>query len=341
MMGEKRIIKLTAEVAGKRPRTKDAVVKTGILKKKQPQITQITRIKSDSRKGKKDNDGFTLVELLVVIAIIALLMAVLLPALNKARRATKRVVCMSNMKQLLAAWMTYAENSDGKIVNGGQYPPPPNTLPDGTLVKEPYWCSGTHSTDDPGYDWNIGGDWHGLPYCTNGTPVLTYDQRVEKLKKGALYRYIQNTKVYRCSEGAKDLHRTYSIPLSMNAHSAGGIVEGKVYKRTGDIKRGAERLVFIEEVRMTPDGLQICADQPIWQPYPDWPGVLHDTGTTVGMADGHCDFWRWQCQQMIDALKKSPPEQPDTTTCKKDIVKFQIAVWGDSYRYHPAPGDMP
>lgn len=316
------------------------MAKTGILKKKQPQITQITRIKSDSR---KDNDGFTLVELLVVIAIIALLMGVLLPALTKARRVAKRVACMSNMRQLLTAWMTYAENSDGKIVNGGQYPPPPNDTPPNPRVTEPYWCSGTHTTADPGYDWNIGGDWHGLQYCTNGTPVLTYEQRVEKLMKGALYRYIQNPKVYRCSEGAKNLHRTYSIPLSMNAHSAGvGFAhEGKIFKRTGEIKRAAERLVFIEEVLMTPDSLQILADEAIWQPYPDWPGIMHDTGTTVGMADGHCDFWRWQCKEMIDSLKKSPPEEPDTTTCKKDIVKFQLAVWGDSYKYHPAPGDMP
>ncbi|MGD0597633.1 MAG: type II secretion system protein [Sedimentisphaerales bacterium] len=325
-------------------------MKTKILKKNRGHVLRsFSDLSSEALQGRRMERGFTLVELLVVIAIIALLMAVLLPALTKARRATKRVVCMSNMRQLITAWMAYAENNDGKIVNGGQYPPPPNdTPPTNPRVTEPYWCSGTHSTADPGYDWNIGGDWHGLQYCTPSTPVLTYDERVEKLKKGALYRYIQNLKVYRCSEGAKNLHRTYSIPLSMNAHSAGmenpitGIhKEGKVFKRTGEIKRGAERLVFIEEVLMTPDALQICADQAIWQPYPDWPGVMHDTGTTVGMADGHCDFWRWQCQEMIDALKKSPPEQPDTTTCKKDIVKFQVAVWGDSLKYHPAASDMP
>jgi prepilin-type N-terminal cleavage/methylation domain-containing protein len=87
---------------------------------------------------KTKDKGFTLVELLVVIAIIALLMGVLLPALNKARKAAKRVVCMSNMRQIVVAWMTYAENSDGRIVNGGQYPPPPNRLSNGTLVTEPY-----------------------------------------------------------------------------------------------------------------------------------------------------------------------------------------------------------
>ena len=52
--------------------------------------------------------GFTLVELLVVIAIIALLMAVLLPALTRAREQGKRVVCMNNLKQLTLGWMNYA-----------------------------------------------------------------------------------------------------------------------------------------------------------------------------------------------------------------------------------------
>ena len=76
--------------------------------------------------AKRSEAGFTLVELLVVIAIIALLMGILIPALTKARRVAKRVVCMSNMRQLLAAWMSYAEQNDGKLVNGGQYPPPPS-----------------------------------------------------------------------------------------------------------------------------------------------------------------------------------------------------------------------
>jgi len=62
--------------------------------------------------------GFTLVELLVVIAIIALLMAILMPALNKARELGKRSVCLNNCKQLALAWMMYAEDNDDKIVCG-------------------------------------------------------------------------------------------------------------------------------------------------------------------------------------------------------------------------------
>ena len=53
--------------------------------------------------------GFTLIELLVVIAIIALLMAILLPALKAAREQGKRAVCLNNLRQLTLAWIMYAD----------------------------------------------------------------------------------------------------------------------------------------------------------------------------------------------------------------------------------------
>ena len=59
--------------------------------------------------------GFTLIELLVVVAIIALLMAILIPALQTAREQGKRAVCLSNLKQLTIAWIMYADENEGKI----------------------------------------------------------------------------------------------------------------------------------------------------------------------------------------------------------------------------------
>jgi prepilin-type N-terminal cleavage/methylation domain-containing protein len=61
--------------------------------------------------------GFTLIELLVVIAIIAVLMGILMPALQIAREQGQRAACQGNLRQLTIAWNLYAQENDDKLVN--------------------------------------------------------------------------------------------------------------------------------------------------------------------------------------------------------------------------------
>ena len=61
--------------------------------------------------------GFTLIELLVVISIIAVLMAILMPALTKVKQQTKAVVCMNNLHQWALVWKFYTEDNHGFFID--------------------------------------------------------------------------------------------------------------------------------------------------------------------------------------------------------------------------------
>jgi prepilin-type N-terminal cleavage/methylation domain-containing protein len=81
---------------------------------------------------RKGPEGFTLIELLVVISIIALLMGILLPALQKARQQARMISCGSNMRQLVFGLVAYAESNDSLL------PPHPSTVTAPTNYHRPY-----------------------------------------------------------------------------------------------------------------------------------------------------------------------------------------------------------
>ncbi len=167
--------------------------------------------------------GFTLIELLVVIAIIAILMAILMPALNIAREQGKRAVCLSHLKQLNLAWIQYADDFDGKIP--------------GADVN--------YSTSTP--DW-----WVHWP--SDGAENSTEEEWHNAIREGQLYSYCKDLDLYRCSNAPKQYGLTYAIVDSMNGYGGWGDADYTKLKikNLNTLQRPAERIVFLDESPPSP-----------------------------------------------------------------------------------------
>ncbi len=79
---------------------------------------------ADCKSALRGTGGFTLIELLVVIAIIAILAALLLPALGKAKTKAQGIMCLNNHRQLLFAWKQYADDNRDELVGASNWRPP-------------------------------------------------------------------------------------------------------------------------------------------------------------------------------------------------------------------------
>jgi prepilin-type N-terminal cleavage/methylation domain-containing protein/prepilin-type processing-associated H-X9-DG protein len=252
--------------------------------------------------------AFTLIELLVVIAVIAILMAVLMPALHRAREGGKRAACMNNERQLGLGWTMYADENDDRLVNGAtgfSY----QTTDWGDHGKELAWVNGFHPNPED------------------------YNAQIEDIRTGALYPYVKNEGLFQCPTGRRGQALTYSIMFSMNAvcHAEVKGIKGLHVKKRTEIKPNlATRLVFIDEGYMTSDAYAVFYKQESWW---DNPPVRHGDGVTVAFADGHGEHWKWRGTETIKYARdheNSGPMQwvPTQDEGFQDLYLVQRGCWG-------------
>jgi prepilin-type N-terminal cleavage/methylation domain-containing protein/prepilin-type processing-associated H-X9-DG protein len=244
--------------------------------------------------------GFTLIELLVVIAIIAILAAILLPALAKAKTKAQGTACMNNLKQLQLAWYMYSGDNGDRVVQTageGELLVTPN---DARILNDPIdyanWVYGSMNESDS---------------ATSPTNTLL-------LTTGLLGPYTKNIGIYKCPADIKKTKagnptvRSMSMNCWMNPVRNGswntfrgysGAMALREYRKQTDITKPAPASCWVtldENPYSINDGWFVCdPNQPaLWV---DCPASYHNGACGFGFADGHAEIKKWRDQNLINA----------------------------------------
>jgi prepilin-type N-terminal cleavage/methylation domain-containing protein len=235
----------------------------------------------------KSSSGFTLIELLVVIAIIALLTAILLPALNVAKQQAGSAVCLMNEKQLVLAWLMYAENNDYKLC--------------GPMTRE---------TGAPQFDWV--GPPRDLATGAEKPINFTAAEEIRGIESGTLFPYYKKAKLTNCPTdkrsarlpawpgcGGTGGYRTYSLPYHLGAPVAelttryGPAAGADRLVRLTELKNASSTYVLVEENDNRDYNMDAWAFDPYQFILIDTIAVFHNNVTMFGYGDGHSAKKTW------------------------------------------------
>jgi prepilin-type N-terminal cleavage/methylation domain-containing protein/prepilin-type processing-associated H-X9-DG protein len=281
--------------------------------------------------------GFTLIELLVVIAVIAVLMGILMPALQRAREQGQRAVCMSTLKQLTLAWIMYADDNDDKLVSGDAgFDNSPGHAREKAWVGR-CWADPYNQPRPPARQWPIEG--------SNG--------QKDAIMKGALWGYVNDLGMYSCPTGIRGELLTYNTFDGVNGRPRAGTWNGsssglngpngkKLWvKKRGEIFNPTYRLVFIDEGAATPDSFAVHWETGGFSWWDD-PPVRHGDGTVVSFADGRVEYKKWKGTGTVKFGKdyagyKGPNYMPQTPEEWDDMEYIHTGCWGQTHRSFPRP----
>jgi len=244
--------------------------------------------------------GFTLLELLAVIATIAILAALLLPILAKAKIKAQRTNCLSNLRQLQLAWAMYKDDNNGSLVES--YP-----------VNNPLvWVQGDMTkTAEAG--------------------------NADLIRAGQLYQYNESVAIYHCptdpgvmiSGTLVPTVRSYSMNCFMGARDAAvGTVPSTAagyapfFVKDTDIPHPSDTWVMLEEDdRSINDGFFLTDPTgEIWFDFPTISALRHDYSFALNFADGSSMIWHYQDPRTLQ-VNMTETEQPGN----KDLARLAAA----------------